>query len=622
MVLGARSAGDLVADSFTLSGCGVFGDLGITNFATKLAFQKGETRSATRGGRREVDGEPQVLRRVVDASEDLRRSAGRHIRAARPGADKDQLAGNVGRLPHNLLRNHAADGKTQEIDPGKAEGADEGARVRAHPRDIGRHLAGTRRDTGIVEQDDFAGLGETISHSRVPIVHRASEMLIEDNWHALGIAEAAVAEADAVGFHELGRCGVVSIPAHLACPQIQRHAPPALHLVKSRFSAPPVKPCRHPLRGCKRLCKFAEHAYQAWYPKMELRHLRYFIAVAEEGSVTLAAQKRLHTAQPSLSRQIRALEDEVGVPLMSRGVRGIVLTAAGQAFLEHAKLVLAQTRMATEAARRAASPAKPSLAVGVLVGHETDWLPRSTILLRDELFSAEIKVSSGFSTTLASDLQSGALDVAFLRHELDTDLAFKMVETEPLVAILPSDHPLALKDAVHPRDFAGETFIGISEIPRILRAAVNGYLRRCGVEIVPHLEIDNFAMAISLVTSTRGVALLPASIKDVLPWSVVSRPLRGDQPTIDLMVGYRRDNDSPMLRLFLEKLEELLVRMAREPTSEHHLGPRPDALPVKRSVACHGRRMDRADMVSDFGKLKMAYRATAMGRKPPFARTR
>ena len=306
---------------------------------------------------------------------------------------------------------------------------------------------------------------------------------------------------------------------------------------------------------------------------MELRHLRYFVAVAEAGSVTLAAQKRLHTAQPSLSRQIRALEEEVGVPLMTRGVRGMVLTAAGQAFLEHAKLILAQTHVATEAARRAASPPKPSLAVGVLVGHETDWLPRSTNLLRNELFSAEIKVSSGFSTTLAHDLQCGALDVAFLRHETDTDLVFRLVETEPLVAILPSDHVLASKQAVHPRDFAGETFIGISEMPRVLRAVVTGYLRRCGVETVSGFEIDNFAMAISLVASTRGVALLPASIKDVLPWSVISRPLSGEQPTIDLMVGYRRDNDSPILRVFLNKLEELLVRMGREPTSQRPLTP-------------------------------------------------
>lgn len=136
------------------------------------------------------------------------------------------------------------------------------------------------------------------------------------------------------------------------------------------------------------------------------------------------------------------------------------------------------------------------------------------------------------------------------------------MEKEPLVAILPSDHPLASNKAVHPRNFVGETFIGISEIPRVLRGVVNGYLHRCGVKIVPHLEIDNFAMAISLVGSTRGVALPPASIKDVLPWSVVSRPLSGEQPTIDLMVGYRRDNDSPILRLFLSKLEELLERMA------------------------------------------------------------
>ena len=77
---------------------------------------------------------------------------------------------------------------------------------------------------------------------------------------------------------------------------------------------------------------------------------------------------------------------------------------------------------------------------------------------------------------MANDLQRGTLDVAFLRHEPDTELAFRLVETEPLVAILPSDHPLAAKNVLHPRDFAAEAFIGISAIPRVLRAAVNGYL--------------------------------------------------------------------------------------------------------------------------------------------------
>src|SRR5580692_10706616 len=108
---------------------------------------------------------------------------------------------------------------------------------------------------------------------------------------------------------------------------------------------------------------------------MELRHLRYFIAVAEEGSLTLAAEKRLHTAQPSLSRQIRDLEYEVGVPLMMRSVHGVELTAAGRAFLDHARLALTQAEAAAEAARRAAQPPRQILAVGFLTGQEAVYLP-------------------------------------------------------------------------------------------------------------------------------------------------------------------------------------------------------------------------------------------------------
>jgi LysR family hca operon transcriptional activator len=99
---------------------------------------------------------------------------------------------------------------------------------------------------------------------------------------------------------------------------------------------------------------------------MELRHLRYFVAVAEAGSMTVAAGEKLHTAQPSLSRQIRDLEYEVGVPLLNRSVHGIELTAAGRAFLDHARLALTQAAAAAEAARRAAQPAKPTFAMGFL----------------------------------------------------------------------------------------------------------------------------------------------------------------------------------------------------------------------------------------------------------------
>jgi LysR family hca operon transcriptional activator len=295
---------------------------------------------------------------------------------------------------------------------------------------------------------------------------------------------------------------------------------------------------------------------------MELRHLRYFVAVAEEGSLTLAAGKRLHTAQPSLSRQIRDLEYEVGVQLMSRSVHGIELTAAGRAFLDHARLALTQAEAAGEAARRAALPVKPTFAMGFQTGQEVDWLPRATTLLHDELPNIEIRVSSDHSTMLADDLQRGKLDIAFLRREQKPDLEYKLVAEEPLVVVLPSDHRLAEREAIDPHDLVGETFIGVSSVPRVLRAVINDYLKRCGIDIVPHLEIDNFAMAASLVASTRGVALLPASAENFLKWPVVSRPIKGEAPTIDLVIGYHKANTSAILRTFLSRIDDLTARIS------------------------------------------------------------
>src|SRR6266566_6175118 len=304
---------------------------------------------------------------------------------------------------------------------------------------------------------------------------------------------------------------------------------------------------------------------------MELRHLRYFIAVAEAGSLTVAAEKKLHTAQPSLSRQIRDLEYEVGVQLMNRSVHGIELTAAGRAFLDHARLALTQAEAAAEAARRAAQPAKPIFAIGFLTRQEVDWLPRATSILRDELLNIEIRVSSDHSTTLADDLQRGKLDMAFLRVEQQKpDLAYKLVAKEPIVVILPSDHPLAEHKAINPHDLVGETFIGVSSMPRVLRGVVGDYLKRSGIEIVPHLEIDNYAMAISLVASTRGVALLPASAENFLPWSVISRPLKGETPTIDLVIGYHRAGVSHCRRTFSERCRDATIHRIHRPHFVSH----------------------------------------------------
>jgi LysR family transcriptional regulator, hca operon transcriptional activator len=290
---------------------------------------------------------------------------------------------------------------------------------------------------------------------------------------------------------------------------------------------------------------------------MELRHLRYFIAVAETGSLTEAAEKRLHTSQPSLSRQIRDLENHVGVELLSRSVHGVELTAAGKAFLDHARLALMQVDAAVETARRAAQPTRKTFSIGFQTGHEMNWLPRAMHVLRDEMKNIQVMVSSDYSPDLAEALVRGRLDLAFLRVEPDYDLEYHVVDREPLIVLMPSDHRLTAREAVRPQDLVGEIFIGGSNKAKVLRAVTEDYLRRSGLDIKLDHGVDNLAMAMSLVASTRGLALMPAYAKNLLPSSVVSRPLEGEAPTIEVAVGYSKSNTSPILELFLSRLDEL-----------------------------------------------------------------
>jgi LysR family transcriptional regulator, hca operon transcriptional activator len=292
---------------------------------------------------------------------------------------------------------------------------------------------------------------------------------------------------------------------------------------------------------------------------MELRHLRYFIAVAEEGSLTVAAARRLHTAQPSLSRQIRDLEYEVGTQLMTRSVHGVELTPAGKAFLDHARLTIAQADAAVEAARRAAEPAKTRFAIGFQTGHEMTWLPRAMHVLRDELKDIHVAITSDYSPDLAEALIRGRLDMAFMRTEPGFDLCYEVVDREPLIVLMPNDHRLAGRKTIHPREFAGEIFIGGSNKAGVLHAVTEDYLRRSRLDIKLDHGVDNLAMAMSLVASTRGLALMPAYAKNLLPSSVISRPLEGQVPMIDLAVGYSKANTSPILKLFLSRMDGLIA---------------------------------------------------------------
>jgi LysR family hca operon transcriptional activator len=296
---------------------------------------------------------------------------------------------------------------------------------------------------------------------------------------------------------------------------------------------------------------------------MELRHLRYFVAVAEEGSLTVAAQKRLHTAQPSLSRQIHDLELELGVQLLIRGPRGVELTTSGRVFLDHARVALLQVDAAGEAARRAAQPLRTSFAIGFLTGYEMDWLPAVMEMLHAELPNTEVIIHSQDSPDLAAGLIRGKIDLAFLRPEKQAPgLKFRALRKDPLIVVMPRDHALTTRRSIRPQDITGQTFIGVSPIRApTLWAVINDYLKPIGVK--PDHQAENLAMAISLVASTGGVGLFPLYAQNLLPKTVVSRPIQGASPTVDLVIGYNEANTSPLLKFLLSKVDEIKFQVAR-----------------------------------------------------------
>jgi len=298
---------------------------------------------------------------------------------------------------------------------------------------------------------------------------------------------------------------------------------------------------------------------------MELRHLRYFIAVAEEGSLTNAAERRLHTAQPSLSRQIRDLEAEVGVKLIERKARGVGLTAAGRVFLDLARLALMQIEVACEAARSTEKPKKPGFVIGFLLGQEAIWLSESLRILREEAPDVEITLMTKSSPELADGLMQGKIDVALLRREAHTvGLAFKFLTKEPLIAILPTRHRLARHRTVPPQDLARESFISTARAAPVLRTVIDDYAAKAGITLKQSNDAETLSGGMSLVASTGGFTLLPLYVRHALIPSVVARSLRGEVPTISLMMGYNKSNTSPLLKRFLHRADELVNHVSQE----------------------------------------------------------
>jgi LysR family hca operon transcriptional activator len=192
-------------------------------------------------------------------------------------------------------------------------------------------------------------------------------------------------------------------------------------------------------------------------------------------------------------------------------------------------------------------------------------MPEALKILRDELPNIDVMISSQYSPLLADSLLKGKIDAAFLRREKGVpELAYRVLVKEPLTVILPNDHRLAAAKAIGPRDLVGETFVTVSNTAPVLRGVIDNYLKRSGIKITPAHEADHVTMGMSLIASTGGLGLLPAYAQNFLPASITSRPLKGDTPTVELVLGYMKSNRSPILKLLLSRLDELIARVSKK----------------------------------------------------------
>ena len=299
---------------------------------------------------------------------------------------------------------------------------------------------------------------------------------------------------------------------------------------------------------------------------MELRHLRYFVAVADAGSLTVAAEQKLphvaaisQPANPPISNRkesaLRSLMDRAAL-------HGVELHAGRQKpFWSMLRLMaLLQAEAAKKPRYAPLSRAKPkSICFGASCrGRKSVLLPEVNRVLRDEFPGIDIRLSSDYSPVLAKALMRRRLDAAFMRPEEHMgDLSYRRVRTDPLVFVFPSDHRLASQAAVAPQEIVNETFYLPSKDAPAVRRAVLEYFNRAGIDLKPEYEVHNVVHAISMITSTRAVMLLPAYTKRYLPESITTRPVKGEAPTLDLVIAYHKANNSPILKLLLSRVGEL-----------------------------------------------------------------
>jgi DNA-binding transcriptional LysR family regulator len=286
---------------------------------------------------------------------------------------------------------------------------------------------------------------------------------------------------------------------------------------------------------------------------MELRHLRYFVAVAEELHFGRAAA-RLHIAQPPLSQQILRLEAELGVELLRRNRRSVQLTDAGRLLLEQSRPLLAQADHLEQLLRQAGAGEVGRLAVGFVGSASYEALPRILREFRDRHPQVELRLDELTTAGQVAALNAGRIDVGLVRPPVgDSSLELTPLVEERLVAALPDSHPLARRKRVRVAALAEEPFV---LVPRRLGTGlyddVLAVCREAGFS--PHVvqEASEMQTIVSLVSAGIGVSLVPESVETFSPPRVAYRPLSGPNASLEIALAHRPGERSPLVERFRE----------------------------------------------------------------------
>ena len=289
---------------------------------------------------------------------------------------------------------------------------------------------------------------------------------------------------------------------------------------------------------------------------MELRHIRYFLAVADERHFTRAVA-RLGIGQPPLSQQIKDLEGEVGAALFHRVAHGAELTAAGEAFLKIVKEMPALAEHATNAARRAARGETGSLRVGFTASAAFNAVVPSAIrAFRRAYADVELLLEEANTTHLIAGMQEGRFDAVFLRPGVagSEALSLRVLSEEPMVVALPTNHPAANHDEVDLNLLKDDPFLLFPrQIGPTLYDTVITACRDAGFEPRLGQEAPQIASIVNLVAAELGVTMVPASMGQLNVAGVTYRPIAGDAPVTKLALAYRRGETSAVVRNFLAR---------------------------------------------------------------------